>query len=130
MRQRGQVVPSRGRDLGARAFVIVWDNQRNPVSSKLGNRGAPYYGSRFLSLQEFTWASLLGGNWPERAAKRGPADVLKAEREAVKSVLRRDGRIPMSMAVVEENEDGSERIEIRPMKVLRGPRRPHGRAPK
>ena len=65
--------------------------------------------SRFLSRAEDSWLSLLCGNWPTVRAGAGPADVLKAEAEAMSKALDRygqrsqdDGRLPVSRGVQRE----------------------------
>jgi hypothetical protein len=43
--------------------------------------------TRFLSVLELTWVSLLAGNWPASSNRRGPDSVLRAERELIKKAL-------------------------------------------
>jgi hypothetical protein len=80
----------RSRPYEARArFVMLFD-----FENQLSLPARPDGSTRFLTLTELTWISLLAGNWPRAGGRRTPDAVVQAERLTIKQALKRYGQRP------------------------------------
>ena len=70
--------------------------QRGGSHGGLFLRRRPDSTSRFLSIVEYAWISLLCGNSPRTSG--GPSDLIRTERAAMRQARRRHGRQPMLFA--------------------------------
>jgi hypothetical protein len=84
-------------DAAIRAAGLPSGTHAIPPSGNLRGDGS----SRFLSVTEKTWASLLGGNWPSVESTATPEDVFRAERAAIKKAQQ---RYPLPPLVTYEGE--------------------------
>jgi hypothetical protein len=80
----------RSRPYEARARFVVMFEHENVLGLPPRADGS----TRFLTLAELTWISLLAGNWPKAGGRRTPDAVVKAERLTIKQALKRYGQHP------------------------------------
>jgi hypothetical protein len=97
---------SKGRRLTSRSRMVAMFDFENVLGLPKRKDGS----DRFLSVLEFTWLSILGGNWPDALpANATPERILAAERETMKKALARGGQRPA--------------VALGVTRVRRGPRR-------
>ena len=75
--------------------------------------------SRFLSVAELSWISILCGSWPRVPRGSGPRDVLAAERACVKTALKGFKMRPVDVLAEPRTNTAKKFVRVRPKRGKR-----------